>query len=249
MKFPFLKYALKNLVSKPSTVMYPAVPVDPKPNYRGWVAYDPEKCVNCGMCMEVCSPSAITKTVEKVAGGENITYIFDMTSCTFCGTCADFCDSKAITMSENYHIVSEHREDLRTIGTRFKKATGKLVCKPENCIYCGLCAKKCVNNAITVDRATKTWTLDESKCGKCGNCVEACRKDALYFEEPAPEVVLFQEENCIYCGLCAKNCPVNAITVDRPSKTWEINRDICKLCGKCVEKCRKSGLSIGAPEK
>ena len=79
MKFPFLKEALSNVVSKPSTVRFPAVNVDAKPDYRGRIAYDPEKCVNCGSCIKVCSPQAITRTYEDVEGGQKITYEFDLT--------------------------------------------------------------------------------------------------------------------------------------------------------------------------
>jgi ferredoxin len=30
-----------------------------------------------------------------------------------------------------------------------------------------------------VDRAAKTWTLDEDACVGCGTCAEACPKDAI----------------------------------------------------------------------
>ena len=33
--------------------------------------------------------------------------------------------------------------------------------------------------ALTVDRAAKTWTLDEDKCVACGTCAEACPKNAI----------------------------------------------------------------------
>ncbi len=120
MKFPFAKEALKNLFSKPSTVLYPKVPAEAKPGYRGRIKYDAEKCVNCGLCIRVCSPEAITRTKEDVEEGEKITYEFDLTSCTFCGTCADFCAKGAIEMTSDYHMVAENRKDLIVSGTRIK---------------------------------------------------------------------------------------------------------------------------------
>lgn len=242
---PFAKKALANLFKKPSTVRFPEVEVAAQPAYRGRLVYDPEKCVNCGMCIKVCSPGAITRTVEAAEGGENITYTIDLTSCTFCGTCQDFCSTKAMTLSEDYHMVAENAADLRVTGTRFKKTVlGKVTLKASDCVYCGLCARNCPENAITVDRAAKTWTLNEEECVKCGRCIEKCPKKALSFEEPKAEGVIMGS-GCVFCTLCAKRCPVGAITVDRAAKTWEINRDLCIRCGLCVNNCPRKALSLG----
>ena len=50
---------------------------------------------------------------------------------------------------------------------------------PAKCIYCTLCAKKCPAGALAVDRAAKTWTLDEDKCIACGTCHDICPKKAI----------------------------------------------------------------------
>jgi formate hydrogenlyase subunit 6/NADH:ubiquinone oxidoreductase subunit I len=49
-------------------------------------------------------------------------------------------------------------------------------------------------------------------------------------------------ETCIFCGICTKKCPSNCITVDRPNKTWTINRFDCVVCGYCAENCPKKCL-------
>ncbi len=179
MKFPFAKIAAKNLFSKPSTVDFPNVNVDAKPGYRGRITYDPEKCVNCGMCIRVCSPGAIERVTEEVEGGEKITYNFDLTSCTFCATCEDFCSTKAIHLTEDYHMVATDPADLIVTGSRIKqKAKGYPVCG-EACVFCTLCAKKCPEGAITVDRAEKKWELDKKLCVQCGICVQSCPKKCI----------------------------------------------------------------------
>jgi len=53
----------------------------------------------------------------------------------------------------------------------------------DTCIYCGICQRKCPALAITVDRATKTWTLDPFKCVVCGVCEEACPKQCMHMDE------------------------------------------------------------------
>ncbi len=243
--FPFLKEAILNLFSKPSTVNYPAVPVEAAPKYRGRIVYDAEKCINCGMCIKVCSPMAITRTNEEVEGGENITYEFDLTSCTFCGMCQDFCTTNAIELTGDYHMVATDPADLISRGTKFKaKITGKLTCG-DDCVYCTLCAKQCPEGAITVDRANKTWEVNEEKCVKCGICIDKCPKKCLSFAEGGNEGVVCSD-TCVYCTLCAKKCPAEAITVDRANKTWEIDREKCTQCGICVSACPKKSLSMGS---
>lgn len=247
MKFPFLKEALSNLFSKPSTVEFPKVNVDAKPGYRGRIAYDAEKCVNCGMCIKVCSPGAITRTFEDVEGGEKITYEFDLTSCTFCGMCQDFCVEKAIQLTTDYHMVATDAKDLITTGSRIKqKVLGKLTCG-DSCVFCGLCVKNCPEGALTVDRANKSWTVDEEKCIKCGICINKCPKKCLSFAEAAEEGVVCGDD-CVYCTLCAKKCPVGAITVDRANKTWSIDHEACIKCGACITACPKKTLKMGPIE-
>lgn len=56
---------------------------------------------------------------------------------------------------------------------------GKPVQDPGKCIYCTICARKCPAGALTVDRAAKTWALDEDLCVACGTCSEVCPKKAL----------------------------------------------------------------------
>ena len=50
----------------------------------------------------------------------------------------------------------------------------------ETCILCGLCAKNCPADAITVDKKeTRTWSIDPYLCIRCGECVSRCNKNSL----------------------------------------------------------------------
>ncbi|MBU2430721.1 MAG: 4Fe-4S binding protein [Proteobacteria bacterium] len=46
------------------------------------------------------------------------------------------------------------------------------------CTGCGVCAKKCPQDAITGDKK-QPHVLDQNKCIKCGICYEACKFDAI----------------------------------------------------------------------
>lgn len=220
MDFPFVREAVQKLFSKSSCAMYPVVPSEAAPNYRGRIVYHPDKCIACGMCERVCSGSAITRTVEKGEDGQGdkITLTFNLGSCTFCATCADFCTHHAIEFSQDYHMVATKEEDLLVSGSFIKappkkaapkapaaakaeapvacapvegetteapaaevkpRDDGKPVCDASKCVYCTLCARKCPADALNVNRAEKTWTLDEDKCVACGTCAEACPKNAI----------------------------------------------------------------------
>ena len=209
MDFPFVKEAISQLFSKPSCAMYPAVESIAAPRYRGRIAFDPTKCINCGMCERVCCGGAITHTVEKTEEGDRITRSFNLGCCTFCAHCQDFCTHGAIELTQDYHMIATKDEDLIVSGTFIKKPPvkkappakpagaakaepaapaaeapkpredGKPVQDPAKCVYCTICAKKCPAGALSVDRAAKTWTLDEDACVACGTCAGVCPKKAI----------------------------------------------------------------------
>lgn len=54
--------------------------------------------------------------------------------------------------------------------------------------------------------------------------------------------IAINESTCILCLICDKKCPTGAIKVDRPGKTWAIDRLRCIQCNFCVEVCPKKSL-------
>ncbi|MGI5976908.1 MAG: 4Fe-4S binding protein [Candidatus Limivicinus sp.] len=195
MDLPFAKEAIGQLFSKSSCAMYPVVPSEAAPGYRGRIVYHADQCIGCGMCERVCAGGAITRTVEKVEEGTKITISFNLGSCTFCNTCADFCTHHAIELTTDYHMIATKPEDLIVTGSHVKvlkkidpaaascginaREDGKPVQDPTKCVYCTLCAKKCPQGAITVDRANKTWKCNYDECVGCGTCISSCPKKAL----------------------------------------------------------------------
>ena len=125
MDFPFVKEALTQLFSKPSTIAFPAAPSPAKPNYRGRIVFHPDKCISCNMCERVCAGQAISHTSEPCEEGERITRQFYLGSCTFCSHCASFCTHGAIELSDDYHMIATKEEDLIVSGTYIKKAPVK----------------------------------------------------------------------------------------------------------------------------
>ena len=131
MDFPFIKEALAQLFSKPSTVQYPFVPAPAKPNYRGRIVFHPDKCINCNMCERVCAGQAISHVSEPCEEGEKITRSFYLGSCTFCSHCASFCTHGAIELSDDYHMVADyyHAESFEE-GEQALIVSGTMIKKP-----------------------------------------------------------------------------------------------------------------------
>ncbi|MBQ9685517.1 MAG: 4Fe-4S dicluster domain-containing protein [Oscillospiraceae bacterium] len=130
MDFPFVREAVVKLFSKPSTQLYPAVPSEAAPGYRGKIVFHPETCINCGMCERVCAGGAISTTVEKTEEGDKITRTFDLGSCTFCNTCADFCSRHSIELTRDYHMIGVEEGDLLVSGTFIKAPPKRPAPKP-----------------------------------------------------------------------------------------------------------------------
>ena len=98
MILPYLGRAFTNLFRKPVTEKFPLGDApDAQPNYRGRIAYDPNLCINCGLCSRVCSPSAITRTIKTLPNGDSI------------------------KMTDDYMIVGTKPEDFLVSGTFIKK--------------------------------------------------------------------------------------------------------------------------------
>ena len=78
---------------------------------------------------------------------------------------------------------------------------GSVVVRPEDCILCGICAKRCPCATIYVDKAARTWSINHFGCIQCGYCVRECPKGCLVMEphyakpagEKAPEVIAVPE--------------------------------------------------------
>jgi len=64
----------------------------------------------------------------------------------------------------------------------FPATRGKILINQEQCIYCGLCQRRCPAGAIQVNRNEKSWCLDPLRCVTCNFCVEVCPKKCLLMD-------------------------------------------------------------------
>ena len=188
----FTSIALKNLFSKPATKNYPAEPAVYPERSRGHIEIDIDDCIMCGMCMRKCPSGAITVDRNKKE------WSIQRMGCVQCSYCVDVCPKKCLSVKPGYTDPSAEMTVDTYAQPIPETPAGKVTNDMTKCILCGLCARKCPQECITVDRTgAKTWSIDRDKCVQCGACVDACLKfKALSMVEDDGEkgVVTLQKE-------------------------------------------------------
>ena len=162
------------------------------------VDIDPEKCVFCGECMEMCPVSVISMTVNGEQENPVIKYEafpelvqstaftkdnFDMERKDFV---IDNCPAKVIT---------------------YDKKEDTLVVDDPHCIRCRQC-EVASDGAFKVEQPWQGKVeLRRELCVEgCLACADICPTRALHIDE-AGELVL-ADYYCIKCGACMQICPV-----------------------------------------
>ena len=56
---------------------------------------------------------------------------------------------------------------------------GQITIDIDQCIFCGLCARKCPTHAIKVVKDEKSWEISRFQCIVCNACAEVCPKKCL----------------------------------------------------------------------
>ena len=85
--------------------------------------------------------------------------------------------------------------------------------EPNICFQCedAPCAEACPTEAITLNGETGIWHVDREKCTACGECIDVCPYDAIFFE-PEENYVL----KCEVCSgaPCVQECPNAALSLE-----------------------------------
>ncbi|MBQ8287806.1 MAG: 4Fe-4S binding protein [Clostridia bacterium] len=120
----------------------------------------------------------------------------------------------------------------------------------DDCIFCGLCNRRCPADAISVDRAAKSWSIKRMSCVQCGNCVLNCPKKCLTMEgaysAPACEKrseLFRKKESPIPAVHTLAPAPTDGKAI-APDRVLVIDMTSCVLCGLCARRCPTGALSV-----
>ena len=61
----------------------------------------------------------------------------------------------------------------------YERTRGSINNDIQNCIFCGICERRCPTGALKVEKADKKWSIERMQCIQCGYCVEVCPKKCL----------------------------------------------------------------------
>ena len=119
-------------------------------------------CMGLGSCVSACQFDAI-----HVKGG---IAVVDKDNCVACGKCIEECPNGLI------ELVPYDAKWAVACSNKDKGPAVMKVCDT-GCIGCGLCAKSCNFDAITVEN--NVAHIDQSKCKGCGLCAQKCPKKVI----------------------------------------------------------------------
>jgi len=92
----------------PYTSKFPREPTVPPETFRGKPAFDPDVCIGCGACAEVCPARAIEVIDDLESGMRTIKLRYDI--CNFCGQCHAYCTTEnGIDYTTEYDLASADR--------------------------------------------------------------------------------------------------------------------------------------------
>jgi len=112
---------VRNLLSKPVTILYPVQKVPVPEAFRGRVRITAERCIGCSMCSLVCPSHAITMIPDECEvefRGKKLTRKkrpgMKLFKCIRCGLCERHCPADAIQLTIEIPLPGTDREAVVT---------------------------------------------------------------------------------------------------------------------------------------
>lgn len=142
-----------------------------------------ESCGKCVPCRE--GTRRMLEILEKIVAGKGEMSDLDMleelsdtiTSTALCGLGKTAANPVVSTLKYFRDEYIEHIQD-KHCRTKTCQALRKIYIEPSLCKGCSLCSRVCPVDAIS-GKVKEPFEIDQSKCIKCGACLESCKFKAI----------------------------------------------------------------------
>ncbi len=236
----------------------------------GTVTVDKAKCNGCGACANACPQKLVHMVPDDVTNfvpcsnhdPEDVALRMCGYSCIGCGDCAEACPQEAITIVDDCAVIDYEKCvgcAACTVSCRKKIIVDTFhdLTKLKSTVAFVQCRGGWHNHDVYV-KAGATNCRDAAArdlSGHCsygccgfGDCVQACRFDAISIVEGTAKV---DPDKCVGCGACVAVCPqgLPVITPYKGAKMVpcsskddpEVRKQLCWVscigCGDCAANC------------
>ena len=116
-------------------------------SHKSQILYIPNKCIHCGVCIEVCPEH------HKISGND---MVFLRDGCTACGKCANACPSMALTLCGDFKTTDEVFDEIKKDMHYYEKSGGGVTLSGGECLLYPdfvteifkMCKKNGINTAV-----------------------------------------------------------------------------------------------------
>jgi len=187
---------------------------------------DKEACIHGSICETVCPEDAIYVYRD----GDHLEIDIREDLCSFCEACMHFCPVQCIELKWDGNL-----KQLLLQQNALLNFPEKLT------INTDICPERCRDNA----KGSVRWCRKERKtienpsleCPKhCTECIDHCKREALYKEEETTQV---KDQLCLRCAYCEVACPHGAMEVHPVYQgSIQLNDKKCpETCNLCIDVC------------
>ncbi|MEA2074796.1 MAG: 4Fe-4S binding protein [Euryarchaeota archaeon] len=207
-----------------ATVLYPREKKKMPDNFRGYILFDPDKCISCFNCSFVCPANAIRM---KEAPNNRYYPTIDYGKCIFCHFCIDSCSGGALRTTKIHDVAYKDVDEMFA-------STEEMIEPPE---------------IIREDKKSVEYVIDEKDL----HLKRKKERDGLFVEAiPPVEIPMVSQcvdrGSCLACKICEHVCESGAASsvVDEATMTVKmaIDAEKCTGCGLCVKECSMQILRL-----
>lgn len=109
----FLKVLFRNVLDGPSTDPFPLGDTFTPERLRGKCVVDPDLCMGCGVCKNVCAANAIDISPKEDKSGYTITVWRN--SCCLCASCRHYCPTGAMSITNDWHHAHAQEDKFKVL--------------------------------------------------------------------------------------------------------------------------------------